>query len=618
MLWLINSNYRITFTAFTIISCKAEKVLFKNKIIIKNLYHMNKQIDKEILDRANVWLTGNYDKETKDAIREMIENDPQELTESFYRDLEFGTGGLRGIMGVGSNRMNKYTVGAATQGMANYLKMNFPELDIIKVAIACDSRNNSDYFAQITADVFSANGIKVYLFDALRPTPELSFAIRHFGCQGGIVVTASHNPKEYNGYKAYWDDGGQLISPHDKNVINEVLKIVDISDVKFNGNNELIEIIGQEVDNVYLDKIHELSLSPDAIKRQKDFKIVFTNIHGTGAPLVPKVLKKFGFEKVYVVDEQLAPDGNFPTVKSPNPEESAALELAMQKAKAINADLVMATDPDADRVGIAIRKGDEMILLNGNQAASLLIYYLLTKWKDNGKLTGKEFIVKTIVTSELLVKIADKYSVEHFDVLTGFKYIADKIKSFEGEKTFIGGGEESYGYLVGDFVRDKDAVIACAMIAETAAWAADKGVGLYDLLLDIYLQFGLFKEKLISVVRKGKSGAEEIQGIMNGYRSNPPASLNNSKVVVVKDYLTGISKDMVTGIEESIDLPSSNVLQFFTADGGKVTVRPSGTEPKIKFYFGVVAPLDNKKDFEKVDAKLEEKIKSYVSDLGLD
>ncbi len=579
---------------------------------------MKTQIDKEILDRANVWLTGNYDEETKGAIREMIEKDPQELTESFYRNLEFGTGGLRGIMGVGSNRMNKYTIGAATQGMANYLKMNFPKLDVIKVAIACDSRNNSDYFAQITADVFSANGIKVYLFDALRPTPELSFAIRHFGCQGGIVITASHNPKEYNGYKAYWDDGGQLISPHDKNVINEVLKIVDISDVKFDGKKELIEIIGEEVDNVYLDRIHELSLSPDAIKRQKDFKIVFTNIHGTGAPLVPEVLKKFGFEKVYVVDEQLAPDGNFPTVKSPNPEESAALELAMQKAKAINADLVMATDPDADRVGIAIRKGDEMILLNGNQAASLLIYYLLTKWKDNSKLTGKEFIVKTIVTSELLVKIADKYNVEHFDVLTGFKFIADKIKSFEGKKTFIGGGEESYGYLVGDFVRDKDAVIACAMIAETAAWAADKGVSLYDLLLDIYLQFGFFKEKLVSVVRKGKSGAEEIQEIMSGYRSNPPASLNNSKVVVVKDYLTGISKDMDTGIEKSIDLPSSNVLQFFTADGGKVTVRPSGTEPKIKFYFGVVAPLDDKEDFDKVDAELEEKIKSYVSDLGLD
>ena len=579
---------------------------------------MNTKIDNEVLNRANVWLAGNYDEETKDAIKEMMENDPQELTECFYRDLEFGTGGLRGIMGVGSNRMNKYTVGAATQGMANYLKKSFPELDLIKVAIACDSRNNSDYFAQITADVFSANGFKVYLFDALRPTPELSFAVRHFGCQGGIVITASHNPKEYNGYKAYWDDGGQLISPHDKNVIEEVLKINDISDVKFDGNNKLIEIIGEEVDNIYLDRIHQLSLSPDAINRQKDFKIVFTNIHGTGAPLVPKVLKKFGFEQVFVVEEQLAPDGNFPTVKSPNPEESAALELAMQKAKAINADLVMATDPDADRVGIAIRKGDDIILLNGNQAASLLVYYLLSKWDELGKYTGNEFIVKTIVTSELLVKIAEKYNVEHFDVLTGFKFIADKIKSFEGEKTFIGGGEESYGYLVGDFVRDKDAVIACAMIAETAAWAADNGIGLYDLLMDIYIQFGLYKESLISVVRKGKAGAEEIQGIMNGYRLNPPISLNNSKVIVVKDYLTGVSKDMETGTEESIDLPSSNVLQFFTADGGKVTVRPSGTEPKIKFYFGVVAPLADKADFEKVNAELDAKIKNYVSDLGLD
>ena len=579
---------------------------------------MNTQIDKEVLDRANIWLSSNYDEETKSSIKEMMENNPQELTESFYRDLEFGTGGLRGIMGIGTNRMNKYTVGAATQGMANYLKINFPDLDIIKVAIACDSRNNSDYFAQITADVFSANGMKVYLFDALRPTPELSFAIRHFGCQGGIVITASHNPKEYNGYKAYWDDGGQLISPHDKNVITEVLKIKDISEVKFDGNTDLIEIIGEEVDKVYLENIHALSLSPDAIKRQKDFKIVFTPIHGAGYPLVPRALKMFGFEQVHIVEEQAAPDGNFPTVKSPNPEESAALELAMKKAIEIDADLVMATDPDADRVGIAIRKGDEMMLLNGNQAASLLVYYLLTKWNDNGKLTGNEFIVKTIVTSELLVKIANKFSVEYFDVLTGFKFIADKIKSYEGKKTFIGGGEESYGYLVGDFVRDKDAVIACAMIAETAAWAADKGIGLYDLLMDIYLQFGLFKEKLISVVRRGKAGAEEIQEIMNSYRSKPPTSLNNSKVVFIKDYLTGISKNIETGIEETIDLPLSNVLQFFTADGGKVTVRPSGTEPKIKFYFGVVAPLAKKADFDKVDAELDAKIKSYVTDLGLD
>lgn len=578
---------------------------------------MNSQIDKTVLERANIWLQGNYDEETKAAIRDMIDNDPQELTESFYRDLEFGTGGLRGIMGVGSNRMNKYTVGAATQGMANYLKLNFTDLDQIKVAIACDSRNNSDYFAQITADVFSANGIKVYLFDALRPTPELSFAIRHFGCQGGIVITASHNPKEYNGYKAYWDDGGQLISPHDKNVITEVLNIKDISDVKFSGNPELIEIVGEEVDNIYLDHIQSLSLSQDAIKRQKDFKIVFTPIHGTGVTLVPKALERFGFEQVYMVEEQATPDGNFPTVISPNPEETAALELAMQKAKEINADLVMATDPDADRVGIAIRKGDEMILLNGNQAASLLIYYLITKWKESGKLTGNEYIVKTIVTSELLVKIAEKDNVDYYDVLTGFKYIADIIKQLEGEKTFIGGGEESYGYLVGDFVRDKDAVISCAMIAETAAWAADKGIGLYDLLLQIYEEFGLYKEKLISVVRKGKSGAEEIQAMMKKFRDNPPATLGDSKVVLINDYQSGVAKNIETGIEEKIDLPSSNVLQFVTADGGKVSVRPSGTEPKIKFYFGVVAPLDDKSNFEMVDKKLDQKIEMYVTELGL-
>ena len=579
---------------------------------------MNSQIDKNVLEKANSWLSGNYDEETKSAIREMISNDPQELTESFYRDLEFGTGGLRGIMGVGSNRMNKYTVGAATQGMTNYLKRNFSDLDLIQVAIAYDSRNNSKYFAQITADVFSSNGIKVYLFDDLRPTPELSFAIRHFGCQGGIVITASHNPKEYNGYKAYWDDGGQIIAPHDKNIIEEVLSIKDISSVKFDGNPQLIEMIGEEVDEIYLNNIHSLSLSPDAINRQKDFKIVFTPLHGTGVTLVPRALEKFGFEKVFMVDEQTTPDGNFPTVKSPNPEETAALKLAMDMAKNIEADLVMATDPDADRVGIAIRKENDMILLNGNQAASLLIYYLLTKWKENGKLKGEEFIVKTIVTSELLVKIAEKDNVDHYDVLTGFKYIADIIKSLEGQKKFIGGGEESYGYLVGDFVRDKDAVISCAMIAETAAWAADKGIGLYDLLLDIYKEFGFYKEKLISVVRKGKSGAEEIQAIMKNFRQNPPVTLGGSKVVKVMDYQTSIAKDIVTGLEEKIELPASNVLQFLTEDGGKVSVRPSGTEPKIKFYFGVVAPLESKEEFTKVDAELEAKIQAYIGDLGLE
>ncbi len=578
---------------------------------------MNVTIDSQILSKANHWLNGNYDAETKAAIKDMLENNPQEIIESFYRDLEFGTGGLRGIMGVGSNRMNKYTVGAATQGFANYLKANFSDKTPIKVAIAYDCRNNSSYFAQITAEVFSANGIFVYLFEALRPTPELSFAIRHYNCQGGIVITASHNPKEYNGYKAYWEDGGQLISPHDKNVITEVEKIHDISNVKFNGNKDLIQLIGEETDQIYLEKVKALSLSPEVIKRQKNFKIVYTPIHGTGFPLVPKALKMFGFEQVYLVDEQTAPDGNFPTVKSPNPEEPAALAMAIEKAKKVNADLVMATDPDADRVGIAIRIGDDFTLLNGNQAASLLIYYLLSKWSENGKLTGNEYIVKTIVTSELLVKIAEKFKVEHFDVLTGFKYIADKIKHFEGKKTFIGGGEESYGYLVGDFVRDKDAVSSCAMIAEAAAWAADKNIGVFDLLLDMYQEFGLYKESLISIVRKGKSGAEEIQAIMAKFRENPPTSLGGSKVVVIKDYKTQKEHNLLNNTTSKIELPTSNVLQFFTEDGGKVSVRPSGTEPKIKFYFGVVAPLTDKKLYAETDKKLAEKIDQYIKDLGV-
>ncbi len=574
-------------------------------------------IDENVLKKAQQWLDGAYDEETKAAVRQMMENDPQELIESFYRDLEFGTGGLRGIMGVGSNRMNKYTVGAATQGFANYLKMNFPDVAQIKVAIAHDSRNNSSYFAEVTADVFSANGIKVYLFDDLRPTPELSFAIRHFNCQGGIVITASHNPKEYNGYKAYWNDGGQLISPHDKNVIKEVQKITDIADVQFKKNPDLIEIIGEEVDKIYLDHIKSLSLSPEVIQRQKDLKIVYTPIHGTGARLVPESLKLFGFENVHIVSEQAVADGNFPTVKSPNPEEPAALEMALQLADKIEADLVMATDPDGDRVGLAVRKDGKMVLLNGNQAASLLIYYLLEKWHENGKLTGKEYIVKTIVTTELLFDMADKYGVEHFDVLTGFKYIADIIKKFESEKQFIGGGEESYGYLVGDFVRDKDAIISCSMLAEVAAWANDKGIGIFDLLKQIYQEFGFYKEKLISIVRKGKSGAEEIQKMMDDFREKTPGRFNGSKVVTVKDYLTGKEKDLLTGEEKEILLPRSNVLQFFTEDGSKISVRPSGTEPKIKFYFGVRSELNNIEDFERVSDELDAKIEAIIKDLGI-
>jgi len=575
------------------------------------------KVDEHTLRKAQEWLNGAYDEETKASIRNMMENDQQELIESFYKDLEFGTGGLRGIMGAGSNRMNKYTVGAATQGFANYLRKNFPGMEQLKVAIAYDSRNNSKYFAQVTADVFSANGIKVYLFDDLRPTPELSFAIRHFKCQGGIVITASHNPKEYNGYKAYWDDGGQLISPHDKNVIKEVQQITDISAVKFESNPSLIELIGEEVDRVYLEHIKSLSLSPDVIQRQRELKIVYTPIHGTGAKLVPQALKSFGFDSVHVVEEQAVADGNFPTVISPNPEEPAALEMALRKADKIGADLVMATDPDADRVGIAVRKDGKLVLLNGNQAATLLIYYLLEKWHENGKLLGKEYIVKTIVTTELLVDIAHKYRVEYFDVLTGFKYIADIIKELEGKKQFIGGGEESYGYLVGDFVRDKDAVSSCAMLAEVAAWASDKGMGMYDLLKQIYSEFGFYKEKLISVVRKGKAGAEEIKQMMDNFRNKTPEQFNGSKVVVVKDYQSGKEKNLLTGEEKDILLPRSNVLQFFTEDGSKISVRPSGTEPKIKFYFGVKAPFGRSDDFEKTAEELDGKIDAIISDLGV-
>ncbi len=580
---------------------------------------MNTKLEESIVKKANIWLEGNYDEETKNTIRDLMENNPNEITESFYRDLEFGTGGLRGIMGVGSNRMNKYTVGSATQGFSNYLRMNFPELNEIKVAIAFDSRNNSKYFAQITADVFSANGIKVYLFENLKPTPELSFAIRHFGCQGGIVITASHNPKEYNGYKAYWNDGGQIISPHDKNIINEVNKISNINEVNFNGNIKLIEKVGDDFDDIYVANIKKLSLSPEIVEKQSDLCIVFTPIHGTGVKLVPQVLKDFGFKNIHIVEEQSEEfgNGNFPTVKSPNPEESAALQLAIEKAKRIGGDLVMATDPDADRVGIAVRNGDDFVLLNGNQAATLLINYLLTKWNENDKLNGKEYIVKTIVTSELLFDLAKKYSVKHYDVLTGFKYIADIIKRLEGKETFIGGGEESYGYLVGDFVRDKDAVISCAMIAETAAWAKNNGIGMLDLLKEIYVEHGFYKESLISVVRKGKSGAEEIQSMMAEFRTNPPKVMGGSKIICIKDYQNSKSLDLQSNETSIIDLPKSNVLQFFTEDGSKVSVRPSGTEPKIKFYFGLKGKLDKIDDYEKVNSELQKRIDKIVEEFGL-
>lgn len=576
-------------------------------------------MEQKILERAQSWLSEFYDADTRRSVQEMIDNNPQEVIESFYQDLEFGTGGLRGIMGAGTNRMNKYTVGMATQGLANYLKKIFPGQKQIKVAIAYDCRNNSAYFAQITADVFSANGIYVYLFKALRPTPELSFAIRHLGCRSGIVITASHNPKEYNGYKAYWEDGSQLIPPHDKNVIIEVQKITSVAEVKFDGRKENIEMIGEDIDKIYLDKVHGLSLSPEAIKKHSDLKIVYTSIHGTGGQFVPACLEKFGFRNVTVVAEQNNPDGNFPTVKSPNPEEPAALEMAIKQAERVGADLVMATDPDADRIGIAVRDlNRNFILLNGNQTAALLTYYLLMKWQENGKLTGKEFIVKTIVTSEILKDIAGKFNVECFDVLTGFKWIADIIRQNEVKKIYIGGGEESYGYMVGDFVRDKDAVSACAIVAETAAWAATNGKTLYEMLTDIYLEFGLYKESLISVVRKGKSGSEDIKKMMDDYRSSPPARINNSQVVMINDYQLSFSKDMISGIKTSIDLPKSNVLQFFLEDGSKISVRPSGTEPKIKFYFGVKEHLASKSEFHKVNEELDLRVKAIIRDMNLD
>jgi phosphoglucomutase len=578
---------------------------------------MSQQIDPHVMEKAKLWLSPSFDDETRQKVQYLIQHDPNELTESFYRNLEFGTGGLRGIMGVGTNRMNKYTVAMATQGLANYLIKMFPEKEL-KVAIAHDSRNNSSFFARITAEVFSANNISVYLFDALRPTPELSFAIRQLGCQSGVVITASHNPKEYNGYKAYWNDGGQLIPPHDKNVIAEVEKIQSPSDVNFNANESLIHIIGEEIDRLYIDRIKSLSLSPEIIRQSGDFRIVFTPIHGSTVLLVPKALSAVGFKNIYTVEAQDIPDGNFPTVHSPNPEEPAALEMAIEKAREVDAHIVMATDPDGDRVGIAVKDDNgEYALLNGNQAASLLIYYLLSKWHENGKLTGKEYIVKTIVTSELLFDIADKYNVGKFDVLTGFKYIAEIIRQLEGQMIFIGGGEESYGYLVGDFVRDKDAVISCVMLAETAAWAEANGKSMYNLLKDLYKEFGFYREKLLSVTKKGMQGAAEIKALMERFRSNPPASIGGQPLVMVKDYLNKSCLDLRTGTKSPIDLPKSDVLQFFTADGSKISMRPSGTEPKIKFYFGVKGKLDRTEDYHKVEAELDKQIDEMLRSLGI-
>ncbi len=577
----------------------------------------NAEMLKTVKAKAQMWLGEEFDIETRNSVKHMLEHDEKELIESFYKDLEFGTGGLRGIMGSGTNRMNIYTVGMATQGLCNYVKKEFSHVKQLKVAIAHDCRNNSRLFAETTAEIFAANGFKAYLFDSLRPTPELSFAIRHLGCQTGVVITASHNPKEYNGYKAYWDDGGQIIEPHDTNVIKEVEKIRSISEVKFTGG-EKPEILGSEIDDIYTDKIKALSVNPEIIARQSDLKIVYTPIHGTGVKLVPDTLKKMGFKNVYNVPEQDITDGNFPTVKSPNPEESAALAMAIDKAIKVDADLVMATDPDADRVGIAVKDLTGCIsLLNGNQTASLLIYYLISQWSAKGKLKGKEYICKTIVTTDLLNVIADDFKVQHFDVLTGFKYIADILKTYEGKLQFIGGGEESYGYLAGEFVRDKDAVMSCALIAEVTAWAKDQNKSLFDILIDIYLKYGYYKESLVNVVRKGKEGAEEIQKMMEGYRGNPPKSINGSKVVMVHDYLTSRSLDTTSGIESKIALPVSNVLQFLLEDGTKISVRPSGTEPKIKFYFSLNEKMNSRADFERVGNLLDSRIEGIKTDMKL-
>jgi phosphoglucomutase len=572
----------------------------------------------QVKNKANAWLEGDFDEETKKQVQHLLDNDEKELVDAFYKDLEFGTGGLRGIMGVGTNRMNIYTVGMATQGLANYLHKQFSNLDQIKTVIAYDSRNNSRLFAEKAARVLIANNIEVYLFDKLRPTPELSFAIRYLQCQAGIVITASHNPKEYNGYKVYWDDGGQIVPPHDKNIISEVKKIKDISDVNFNGDENAIKIIGEEVDKAYLNRVKSLSVNPEVIQKQKNLKIVYTPLHGTGVEMVPRGLEKYGFTNVIHVPEQDEVNGDFPTVHSPNPEEHAALKMALEKAKEVDADLVMATDPDSDRVGIAVKnRQGELEILNGNQAASLLINYLLNQWKEKGKLTGNEYIVKTIVTTELLADIAEAYGVECYDTLTGFKYIADKIKQLEGQKTFIAGGEESYGYLAGDFVRDKDAIISCVLLAETTAFAKETGKSLFDQLLDIYMEHGFFKEKLISVVKKGKEGEEEIRNMMDQFRNNPPDSINGSDLMLIHDYQKQKTFDQLSQLRYEIRLPKSNVLQFILEDGSKISMRPSGTEPKIKFYFSVNEKLEKREDYEKVNQMLDERIENIVKALKI-
>ncbi len=574
-------------------------------------------MDAVILEKVNTWLNGNYDTETKEVIRKLRDTQPDELADAFYRNLEFGTGGLRGIMGVGTNRVNKYTIGMATQGFANYLKKSYPEAEI-KVAIGHDSRNNSRFLAETTAHVFAANGIKVFLFEALRPTPELSFAIRTLGCQGGVVCTASHNPKEYNGYKAYWNDGGQLVPPHDKNVIKEVEAITSVDEVKWTGGEANITLMGADMDQAYIDMVCGLSVYPDIIAKQHDLKIVYTPIHGTGITLVPQVLKAFGFTNVTVVEEQSTPDGNFPTVVYPNPEESETMSIGLQKAKAMDADILLGTDPDADRVGIGVKnhKG-EWVLMNGNQTAVLAFAYMMEARKAKGIAAPNDMVISTIVTTGMINEVARQNGVACYNVLTGFKWIAELIKEKEGKENYVIGGEESFGLMIGDQIRDKDAVSAVALMCEMAAYEKANGRTLFDKMIELYMQYGFYYENLISITKKGMNGQKEIAAMMEQYRKQPPATIDGAQVTEVLDYELQTGKNLVAGESWTIQLPKSNVLQFITADGSKISARPSGTEPKIKFYFSVHTKLDNKADFDERYALLQDKIKRIIADMQL-
>lgn len=574
---------------------------------------MNSEIEAKVAQ----WLEGPYDDATKATIRDMQQHRSDELADSFYRNLEFGTGGLRGIMGVGSNRINKYTIGMATQGFSNYLLKTYPN-QAISVAIAHDSRNNSRFFAETTAQVFAANGIRVYLFESLRPTPELSFAIRHLSCNAGVVCTASHNPKEYNGYKAYWNDGGQLVPPHDVNVIKEVEAIQSIADVKYTGGEHLIELIGKEMDQAYLQMVKSLSVYPEIIQSQSDLKIVYTPIHGTGIQLVPDVLKLYGFNRVTIVEEQATPDGNFPTVHYPNPEESETMQMGLQKARELDADILLGTDPDADRVGIGVKDNHgNWVLMNGNQTAVLAFSYMMEARKAKGIATPNDMVITTIVTTEMINRIADKNQVTCFNVLTGFKWIAEKIKELEGKMNYVIGGEESFGLMIGSLIRDKDAVSAVALLCEMAAYEKSKGKTLFEKLIELYIDYGFYYESLISITKKGMNGQKEIAEMMDRFRHQPPAQLAGSPVVQLLDYQLQQATDLTSGTSSPIQLPKSNVLQFITADGSKISARPSGTEPKIKFYFSVQDSLPSKADFEKVLDKLKAKIETIIKDMQL-